>query len=702
MAGCCDNFTLIDGGDEFKAFPGLKGDDGTTFYPHVSEDGTLSWTNNGGLPNPDPVRIEGADGKSAYEAAVEAGYTGTEEEFNATLANIGDVDEALNSKAGALTDTISGASVAFVPDKTISGQTIGVMVNMMYTQSGTGVPSPDNVRPFTGFNSAQISHSGEDTSDPTVYTVNFPGTCYGGYFDAESGVLSYSLDYDENLSFSIGAKESSTSTSTTGRVGIQFTQGFPFDAQSVLGSVCDSFAWMEDGATSGFSVETDTSGQYPALWFHFTIPGDLTDAQWKARMTEINPTVIVPFSTPYEVQLSPVEISAIVGQTNHVWSNATSVSVEYTADLTSVVSDLKEEVDGKQEAPTDAGAAGQVLGLDDDLNPVWLDQGGGGGGTTNYNNLTNKPRINGVLLSGDKSSADLGLASASDIPTVPVQSVNGEIGAVVLDASDVGAVAEPQTAGIAGQVLGLDSNLNPTWVNQGGGGSSDYNALSNKPQIEGVTLSGNKTASDLGLALATDIPTVPVQSVNGKTGVVVLTASDVGAKPSSYEAPVSSVNSKTGAVVLSASDVGALPSSTAIPSKTSDLTNDSGFVNAAGAAAAAPVQSVNGSTGAITVQPTITASGLLKGNGSGGVSAAAAGTDYQTPFKTTTLTIETSEWTNNSVSKTVSGMTATALVFVEFSDTTTDYTVAQSTNTLTFTASPAPSSQITVKVGFFV
>lgn len=38
-----------------------------------------------------------------------------------------------------------------------------------------------------------------------------------------------------------------------------------------------------------------------------------------------------------------------------------------------------------------------------------------------------------------------------------------------------------------------------------------------------------------------------------------------------------------------------------IPAKTSDLTNDSGFVNASGAAAAAPVQSVNGQTGAVTV-----------------------------------------------------------------------------------------------------
>lgn len=41
---------------------------------------------------------------------------------------------------------------------------------------------------------------------------------------------------------------------------------------------------------------------------------------------------------------------------------------------------------------------------------------------------------------------------------------------------------------------------------------------------------------------------------------------------------VTSVNGQTGAVSLAASDVGALPSSTAIPTKTSDLTNDSNFV----------------------------------------------------------------------------------------------------------------------------
>ena len=74
---------------------------------------------------------------------------------------------------------------------------------------------------------------------------------------------------------------------------------------------------------------------------------------------------------------------------------------------------------------------------------------------------------------------------------------------------------------------------------------------------------------------------------------------------------VLSVNGMTGAVVLDADDVGALPDTTVIPTKTSDLTNDSGFITDAGVTSfngqtgdvtyAAPVTSVNNKTGAVTL-----------------------------------------------------------------------------------------------------
>ena len=47
---------------------------------------------------------------------------------------------------------------------------------------------------------------------------------------------------------------------------------------------------------------------------------------------------------------------------------------------------------------------------------------GGGGGTTNYNQLENKPQINSVTLSGNKSLSDLGIASAQSVSNI----TNGE------------------------------------------------------------------------------------------------------------------------------------------------------------------------------------------------------------------------------------------------------------------------------------
>ena len=120
--------------------------------------------------------------------------------------------------------------------------------------------------------------------------------------------------------------------------------------------------------------------------------------------------------------------------------------------------------------------------------------------------------------------------------------------------------------------------------------------------LGGIKVGTNLTISEDGTLNAQGGGSGDVSSVNGKTGAVVLSASDIGAvatetgkglstndytseektKLSGIEAgaevnTVTSVNSKTGVVELSASDVGALPSTTTIPSKTSDLTNDSSF-----------------------------------------------------------------------------------------------------------------------------
>ncbi len=42
----------------------------------------------------------GLPGKSAYQAAVDGGFTGSEQEFNQSLASIGDINTALDAING--------------------------------------------------------------------------------------------------------------------------------------------------------------------------------------------------------------------------------------------------------------------------------------------------------------------------------------------------------------------------------------------------------------------------------------------------------------------------------------------------------------------------------------------------------------------------------------------------------------------------
>lgn len=55
--------------------------------------------------------------------------------------------------------------------------------------------------------------------------------------------------------------------------------------------------------------------------------------------------------------------------------------------------------------------------------------GGGGGGTTDYNDLGNKPSVNGVTLQGNKSTADLGISTGPELAnTLPVMDGPAQIG----------------------------------------------------------------------------------------------------------------------------------------------------------------------------------------------------------------------------------------------------------------------------------
>lgn len=144
--------------------------------------------------------------------------------------------------------------------------------------------------------------------------------------------------------------------------------------------------------------------------------------------------------------------------------------------------------------------------------------------------------------------------AAEAAAAAPVQSVNGETGVVVLSATDVGAdVAGTAAAAVAAHEAALDPH--PQYLTQ-----TDGDARYERGLTAGANITIDRTDPDNPVISSESGG--DVTSVNGQTGVVVLDTDDVAEGVSnlyftnaraSAAAPVQSVNGQTGAVDLSGS-----------------------------------------------------------------------------------------------------------------------------------------------------
>lgn len=105
---------------------------------------------------------------------------------------------------------------------------------------------------------------------------------------------------------------------------------------------------------------------------------------------------------------------------------ADAAAREDIEDLQDDVGELQSAVDGKQDAPETAGTAGQVLGLDSNLAPVWVDQSGGGSGLP--------------TVKASNSTADLVLSDS--VGNVIAQFSGGHVQTKNFDSSDIAETVE--------------------------------------------------------------------------------------------------------------------------------------------------------------------------------------------------------------------------------------------------------------------
>ena len=202
-------------------------------------------------------------------------------------------------------DTATGNPLVFFTD--LARPLKSLLIPFTPTQSGTGDPSPDNVRPIVGWTGLTVNHSGADTSDPTQYAVDWTdeaGTVYGGTLDLISGVLSVEW---VSLTKTWGdfSNKTSLGDNTRGTFNISSYPSKPSIA--AVDAKCNI-------APRGTGWSTDSVHFYTNEGSCVVFLPNDTDAS-----TEIQ--VVYPLATPQEITLTPEQITALKGD-NTIWSDA--------------------------------------------------------------------------------------------------------------------------------------------------------------------------------------------------------------------------------------------------------------------------------------------------------------------------------------------------------------------------------------------
>jgi hypothetical protein len=223
---------------------------------------------------------------------------------------------------------IAGYQQADLPTGAVASITDGtallmpsLKVGIEPVQSGSGDPSPDNIRPISGWTAANVVVSPTTSAeDGTTYTIEFrdgdnPLTVYGGTLDVTSGELVVDramLTIDNNSSIAVGG------------YGMNFKINTPTDAKvfpssSLWQSKCNMMTEVIQASSWGIPATYSFAGNSSQIYFKLT--DDLIDVdELKAFLTENPIKICYILNEPITYHLTPTQIRTLVGN-NNIWAD---------------------------------------------------------------------------------------------------------------------------------------------------------------------------------------------------------------------------------------------------------------------------------------------------------------------------------------------------------------------------------------------
>ena len=204
--------------------------------------------------------------------------------------------------------------------------------------------------------------------------------------------------------------------------------------------------------------------------------------------------------------------------------NTSNKSDSYTASSSTTYASTKALVDG---LATKQGTLTAGTNITIENNVISATGGGGSGGTSNYTDLTNKPSINSVTLSGNKTTSDLGLGTITSVKmngSTIASSGEADLGTVITAHQNIKTINSTSLVGTGDVTVQptLVSGTNIKTINNesllGSGNITITGGTSTDVQINGTSIVSNGTANIITettynattnkIATMSDIPSV--------------------------------------------------------------------------------------------------------------------------------------------------------------------------------------------------
>ena len=225
--------------------------------------------------------------------------------------------------------TVTGNPATFTTRRVAPLQ--GLVVSIIPMQSGSGDPTPNNVRPISGYSSIDVYHAGADLTDfSTIIKAvpSTPGTVYYGKLDLLTGVLTSEWTYQNMGSLSWTRNTSGTYPYFQSNMG-----AYPVMASGQLVLIGDHYTGITNrsaasfrGANNNYKMCINSSSGTSARYV-MVQDSDYTDAAaFKTAVTGWY--ILYKRQTPSTYQLTPEQVDALLG-TNNIWANTGDVTVTY-------------------------------------------------------------------------------------------------------------------------------------------------------------------------------------------------------------------------------------------------------------------------------------------------------------------------------------------------------------------------------------